>query len=91
MPESLEAEVEEFLILVSVGATLEELIEPMQRLQEALKERQQTMNLERIFLDQLYEAAEDSNWIPEWYYMNDWISDAASFLRTGDGVNEQVG
>jgi hypothetical protein len=46
------------------------------------------INLEEEFWKSIKEAANDSNWIPEEYYMNDWVSDICRFLRTGEGVNE---
>ena len=60
----------------------------MDDLQTALDERKQTIDLERGFLEQLYEAAEQSEWVPCEYYMNDWISDTCEFLRTGRGIHD---
>lgn len=49
----------------------------------AREELHQIMLLEKIFWDNLVSAANESNWIPEDYCMNDWVSDCALFLREG--------
>jgi hypothetical protein len=89
MPEltrgSLEESLEMYLIHVSMGWETDGM---HQELKELLEERQYTMDLERGFLDALYEAAEESEWIPPEYYVNDWISDACEFLRTGKGADD---
>lgn len=45
------------------------------------------IDLEKSFYAQLVEAAGQSNWIPPHYFTNDWVSDCARFLRTGEGVS----
>jgi len=92
MPESLEKAVEEFLILVTVGATMSELTEPMRAMKEALEEREHTMDLDRIYLGNIMQAADESNWIPPEYFMNDWMSDVCDFLRNGinDPTTEEL-
>lgn len=43
----------------------------------------QTVDLDEEFWKSIKKAAEQSNWIPEDYYMNDWVSDVCNFLRNG--------
>jgi hypothetical protein len=40
-------------------------------------------NLDYGTIARLHEAARKSNWIPPEYYMNDWVSDCATFLKEG--------
>lgn len=41
------------------------------------------LDLDRISMNRIIEAAERSNWMPEEYCMNDWVSDVCKFLREG--------
>jgi hypothetical protein len=46
------------------------------------------IDLDKVFLETLIKAAGESNWIPhEHYFMNDWISDCANFLRYGGVID----
>jgi len=41
------------------------------------------IDLDKSSWNSLCEAASQSAWIPQDYYMNDWVSDCADFLRNG--------
>lgn len=52
-------------------------------------QKEDTVDLVHAMFKQLSAAAAESNWIPqEHYFVNDWVSDCCSFLRTGEGVRE---
>lgn len=45
------------------------------------------VDLDRLAWEQIKEAASNSDWIPDWipeyYYMNDWVHDVCEFLKKG--------
>ena len=41
------------------------------------------INIEKEFWESIKKAANESNWIPPEYYMNDWVNDICRFLRKG--------
>ncbi len=45
-----------------------------------------TIDLDKNMWQSLVNAANQSTWIPPEYYMNDWVSDCARFLLTGEGL-----
>lgn len=50
---------------------------------EIPKKKQVTIDVEKEFWKQIKQAAEKSIWIPEDYYMNDWVNDVCYFLVHG--------
>lgn len=44
------------------------------------------IDLDKSAMALLSEAASQSSWVPPEYMANDWVSDCARFLRTGEGV-----
>ena len=42
------------------------------------------INADEVFWQEIQQAAEESNWIPPEYTMNDWVADVCSFLRNRD-------
>ena len=40
-----------------------------------------TIDLDQLDWERIKAAAAQSNWIPEEYYMNDWVSDVCAFLK----------
>ncbi len=58
---------------------------------EAEAAEAQVLDLDKEFYKSLCEAAAQSEWIPkEHYTMNDWVSDACIFLRTGKGIEARA-
>ena len=43
----------------------------------------QIMDFNKIHMDQMVQAAEDSSWIPKEYSRSDWVADVCQFLRKG--------
>jgi hypothetical protein len=41
------------------------------------------IDLDKIMWESIQKAAEESNWIPKEYCMNDWVYDVQDFLRNG--------
>lgn len=63
-------------------------LEYVERLNEAYGPRTQVLDLDKIMMQEIMDAANESTWIPRGqYYMNDIIADICSFLRTGKGIN----
>lgn len=49
----------------------------------AEKEEGEVIDIEALMWAGIKQAARESSWIPEEYYMNDWVSDVENFLRDG--------
>lgn len=45
-----------------------------------------TIDLDKEFWRTIQDAACQSNWIPDEYFVNDYVSDICHFLRTGEGI-----
>jgi hypothetical protein len=46
-----------------------------------IEENVAIIDIEKEFWKQIKTAAKNSEWIPEDYYMNDWVSDVCNFLK----------
>lgn len=57
-------------------------------LKEKLKEMKSTLYLDVVDWEVINDAAEKSNWIPEQYYRNDWVSDVVKFLVGDDTIHK---
>jgi hypothetical protein len=44
-----------------------------------------TIDIDKEFWKSIKQAASESKWMPEEYFMNDWVSDVCEYLRNGDG------
>ena len=52
--------------------------------EEVTHGRTPVIDLDQESWSQIKLAAKESNWIPEEYYMGDWVADVCRFLREGE-------